>query len=131
MGIIGLLLWLGAFFSLIGSGLQNLRRWKPGSMEQWLLLGGLAAVAGQMTDALANPAWEFGNVALPLWIVFGLTAVLSAPPEKMTEAHASDTSAPAYAPLLRGAQIAVAVSAGAWLIWLIWRTAFALPAPHL
>ena len=146
LGIAGLLLWLGAFFSLLWVGIQSVRRWQRGSLEQWLLVGGLAAVTGQMTDALANPAWQFGNVALPLWIVFGLTSVLSAAPVKLPDASLPDASAPAHAPLRRslavrslavrslavqGAQVALAVSLGLGMLWLIWRTAFALPAPHL
>ncbi len=123
-GIIGLLLWLGAFFSLLGSGGRSLRRWKRGSLEQWLLIGGLSAVAGQMTDALANPAWQFGNVTLPLWIVFGLTSALTAPPKAVPPP-------PALPWPRRMAQSVVAACLGLWLLSLIWRTAFALPAPHL
>ncbi len=124
LGIAGLLLWLGAFFSLIGSGIQSLRRLKHGSLEQWMLIGGVSAVAGQMTDALANPAWQFGNVALPLWIVFGLTTALNAPVQTM--------QTPAALPWPRRlAQYLLAAGLGLWLLSLIWRTAFALPAPHL
>lgn len=123
-GIIGLLLWLGAFFSLIGSGTASLRRLKRGSLEQWILIGGLSATIGQMTDALANPAWQFGNLLLPLWIVFGLILALSAPP------GAAQTP-PARSLAWRTAQSVFAVGFGLWLLSLIWRTAFALPAPHL
>jgi len=124
LGIVGLLLWLGAFFSLIGSGVQSLHRQVPGSLEEWLLIGGVSAVAGQMTDALANPAWQFGNVLLPLWIVFGLTSALSAP-------RGAIQPPPARPLLWRIAQYGFAAGLGVWLLSLIWRTAFALPAPHL
>lgn len=123
-GIIGLLLWLGAFFALLGSGISSLRRLKRGSLEQWLLIGGLSAVIGQMTDALANPAWQFGNITLPLWIVFGLISALSAPPRGIQ-------TPPARPFVWRIAQQIFAVGFGLWLLSLIWRTAFALPAPHL
>jgi len=123
-GIVGLLLWLGAFFSLIGSGVQSLRHLRHGSLKQWLLIGGVSAVAGQMTDALANPAWQFGNVLLPLWIVFGLTSALSAP-------RGAIQPPPARPLLWRIAQYGFAAGLGVWLLSLIWRTAFALPAPHL
>jgi len=124
LGIVGLLLWLGAFFSLIGTAIQSLRRQIPGNLEEWLLIGGLSAVAGQMTDALANPAWQFGSVLLPLWIVFGLTAALSAP-------RRAAQPPPARSLLWRIAQYGFAAALGLWLLLLIWRTAFALPAPHL
>jgi len=132
LGIAGLLLWLGAFLSLFGSGVQSLRRLKRGSLEQWLLIGGMSAVAGQMTDALANPAWEFGNITLPLWIVFGLTAALSAP---FKTGHRATPPPPARSwPALmvwRIVQSVLAAGLGFWLLTLIWRTALALPAPHL
>jgi O-antigen ligase len=124
LGIVGLLLWLGAFFSLIGSGMQNVSRLKHGSLEQWLLIGGVSAVAGQMADALANPAWQFGNILLPLWIIFGLTAALSAPSRA--------AQVPPTRPLFwRIAQCSFAAALALWLLSLVWRTAFALPAPHL
>ncbi len=124
LGIVGLLLWLGAFFSLIGSGVQSLRHLRRGSVKQWILIGGVSALVGQMTDALANPAWQFGSVLLPLWIVFGLTAALSAPRR--------EAQPPPARPLLwRIAQYILAAGLGLWLLSLIWRTAFALPAPHL
>ena len=124
VGIVGLLLWLGAFLSLIGSGIPGIHRLKHGSLEQWMLIGGVSAVAGQMADALANPAWQFGNVALPLWIVFGLTSALSAPTQAV--------QTPAALPWPRRlAQYILAAGVGLWLLSLIWRTAFALPAPHL
>ncbi len=132
LGIAGLLLWLGAFLSLVGSSVQSLRRLKRGSLEQWLLIGGMSAVAGQMTDALANPAWQFGNITLPLWIVFGLTAALSAP---FKTGHRATPPPPARSwPALmvwRIVQSVLAAGLGFWLLTLIWRTAFALPAPHL
>ena len=128
MGVAGLLLWLGAFFALIGSGVQSLRRLRRGSLEQWLLIGGLSAVAGQMTDALANPAWQFGNILLPLWIVFGLTSALSAP---LSAPARAVQPPPARSLVWRIAQYVLAVGFGFWLLSLIWRTAFAVPAPHL
>lgn len=124
LGIIGLLLWLGAFFALIGSGIQSIRRLKRGSLEQWILISGLSAVIGQMTDALANPAWQLGNILLPLWIVFGLTSALSVPPGAVR-------TPPARSFVWRIVQCVLAVGLGLWLLSLIWRTAFALPAPHL
>lgn len=124
LGIAGLLLWLGAFFALIGTAVQSLRRLPSGSLEQWLLIGSVSAIVGQMVDALANPAWQFGNIALPLWIVFGLTSALSAP------ARASQTP-PARRFVWRVAQYFFAAGVGLWLLSLVWRTAFALPAPHL
>ena len=126
LGAVGLLLWLGTFVSLVGAAVQSLRRQTRGSLEQWLLIGGVSAVVGQMTDALANPAWQFGHVALPLWIVFGLTAALSG---QGAAVSISEPASPGR--LWRVGQILFAVGSAAWLLTLIWRTASVLPAPYL
>ena len=129
MGIIGLLLWLAAQASFLAAGVCALKQYPARSLPQWILIGCLAGIAGQMTDALANPAWQFSQVALPLWMVLGSTAALTRPADTAYGRGHKRTPSAALPVRLGQAALAVAVSVG--LLWLIWRTAFALPAPHL
>lgn len=129
MGGVGLALRLGALGAFLAGGVRALLRYPARSPAQWVLAGCLAAIAGQMVDAFANPAWQFGHVALPLWLVLGLTAALTRPSEA---AHRHRSAAHSAVPLpVRLGQAALAAGVGAGLLWLINRTAFALPAPHL
>ena len=109
LGIIGLLLWLGALGAFLVFGVRALTLYPARSLQQWVLIGCLAAIAGQAVDALANPAWQFPQVALPLWIVFGLTAALSRPAAG-TEKHKRKSVALAA----RLGQSALAVGVGGW-----------------
>jgi O-antigen ligase len=71
LGVIGtaLYLWvLGAFFF---TGFRALRRQESPSRFA-VLAACLAAVAGQMVDAFANPAYQFGEVSLFFWLIVGL-----------------------------------------------------------
>jgi O-antigen ligase len=66
---VGLYLWiLGAFFQ---TGLRALRH-REGGFRQLVLLGSLAGVAGQVVDALSNPAWRFADVSFLFWLTLGL-----------------------------------------------------------
>lgn len=131
LGLVGLALWLAALGAFLVAGVRALTRYPARSLPQWILIGCLSAIAGQMTDAFANPAWQFSQVALPLWLVLGLSAALTRPAEAApghSRKHTPKTAAPRPA---RVGQAALAAGIGAGLLWLIWRTAFALPAPHL
>jgi hypothetical protein len=71
MGIIGLglHLWiLGAFFAY---GLRALRQREHG-YRRLILMGALAAMAGQAVDALSNPAWRFADVSFMYWLMMGV-----------------------------------------------------------
>jgi O-antigen ligase len=71
LGVLGLALYfwvLGAFFY---TGLRSLRRREEG-FRKLVLLGCLAGVAGQMVDALSNPAWRFADVSFLFWLMLGL-----------------------------------------------------------
>lgn len=125
MGVIGLVLWLAALISFFIAGIRALTRYPARSLPQWALIGCLSALAGQTVDALANPAWQFANVALPLWVVLGVLAALICPVE-VIERHRHRAAIP-----VRVGQAALAVSLSGGLLWLIYQTAFALPAPHL
>lgn len=131
LGGIGLALWLAALGALGTGGARALARYPARSLPQWVLIGGLSAVAGQMMDALANPAWQFGQVALPLWLVLGLTAALTCPAETAHRHARRSALVPARLVPARLGQAALAAGTGAALLWLIWRTAFALPVPSL
>lgn len=131
LGLIGLALWLAALGAFLVAGARALRRYPARSLPQWILIGCLAAIVGQMTDAFANPAWQFADIALPLWIVLGMTAALTRPAEAAHGHSRRHTPKTAAAWPARAWQGVLAAGVGAGLLWLIWRTAFALPAPHL
>lgn len=126
MGGVGLVLWMAALGAFLAGGVRALMRYPARSPAQWVLIGCLSAIIGQMTDAVANPAWQFGEVALPLWLVLGLTAALTHPSEAAHKHRHLSISLS-----VRLGQAALAAGVGAGLLWLINRTAFALPAPHL
>jgi len=126
LGIVGLALWLAALVSFLIAGIRALKRYPARSLPQWALIGCLSALTGQMVDALANPAWQFANVALPLWIILGLIAALTCP----VEAAEKRRHGPRTVPVQIG-QAVLAAGVGGGLLWVIYQTAFALPAPHL
>ena len=126
LGIVGLTLWLAALISFLIAGVRALKRYPARSLSQWILIGCLSALTGQMVDALANPAWQFANVALPLWIVLGLLAALTCPAQIPEERKRREVAVP-----VQIGQAVLAVGVGSGLLWLIYQTAFALPAPHL
>src|SRR5205085_647538 len=59
---------LGAFFVY---GFRALRRNERG-FRYLVLMGCLAAIAGQTIDAPSNPAWRFADVSFLFWLVMGL-----------------------------------------------------------
>jgi len=126
LGVVGLALWLAALVSFLIAGIRALKRYPARSLPQWALIGCLSALTGQMVDALANPAWQFANVALPLWIILGLIAALTCP----VEAAEKRRHGPKTVPVQIG-QAVLAAGVGGGLLWVIYQTAFALPAPHL
>jgi hypothetical protein len=132
--LVGLILWLAVLFSFLGAGFRALRRLPTGGLEQRVLIGGMSALAGQMTDALANPAWQFGSVLLYLWVILGLmTALIFRSTATATEpaTERSDRALTAPPTWWRVAQIAAALALGGALLRLLWQTAGVLPAPYL
>ena len=73
LGAPGLILWVAALAAAIVTGLRALPRLPSGSPRRWVLIGGVSALSAQAVDALANPAWQFSEIALYFWIVMGLT----------------------------------------------------------
>ena len=130
MGLVGIALWLLFLASLFVSAVPILRGSAAGSLEQYLVIGGLSAVAGQMVDALANPAWQFGHIMLPFWIIVGLTL---SPLRRRATARAAEVNdaEPGLGWPARLAQLVVVLMIGGSLVWIILRTAFALPSPYL
>jgi hypothetical protein len=71
LGGIGLflhILMIGLFFF---TGFRALPRMDKG-LRQAVLIGAMAAMAGQAVDAFANPGWTFPQVSLFLWVVLGI-----------------------------------------------------------
>src|SRR5262249_13152288 len=67
------LLVLGSFFAKGARAAQVL----PEGLRRAILLGCLAAVAGQMVDAFANGSWRFAECSIFFWLALGLgTAVI-------------------------------------------------------
>jgi O-antigen ligase len=92
LGLLGLALYfwvLGAFFH---AGLRALRRREEGFWKL-VLLGCLAGVAGQMVDALSNPAWRFAEVSFLFWLMLGL-GMAAARTSRTSMVEAAATGAP-------------------------------------
>lgn len=70
-GLGGLALYLMALAMFFVTGWRALQRTQPG-LRQLILIGALAAIAGQCVDALSNPGWAFPELSLHLWLVLGL-----------------------------------------------------------
>ncbi len=133
-GLVGLILWLTVLCSFLAAGFRALRRLPTGGLEQRVLIGGMSALAGQMTDALASPAWQFGSVLLYLWVILGLMTALifrstATAAEPATE---RPDRAPTAPPIWwRVAQLVATLVLGWVLLRLLWQTAGVLPAPYL
>lgn len=131
-GLIGLLLWLAFLASFFIFAVRSLRSLASGSLEQQIMIGGLSAVVGQTLDAFANPAWQFGHIMLPFWIIIGLTISVACKqrsyPSCIKISNNTTNSVSQFAKLVH--PIIVFLVAGA-LLWSIIKTASALPDPHL
>jgi O-antigen ligase len=71
MGIVGLGLYLWALGAFLVYGTRALRGRERG-LRRLVLMGCLAALAGQAIDALSNPAWRFADVSFMFWLIMGL-----------------------------------------------------------
>lgn len=129
-GLIGLGLWLLFLASFFVVAISSLRGLVGGSLGQYMVIGGLSAVAGQAVDAFANPAWQFGHIMLPFWIIVGLTLspLRRRKGDRVTEADDVTTK---FRWAARLTQWIIILMIGGALVWLILQTAFALPAPYL
>jgi O-antigen ligase len=110
LGIIGTALYLWALGAFFVAGLRAVRRQEsPG--RRAVLMACLAAVAGQAVDAVANPAYQFGEVSLLFWMICGLgmAAAGLAPQPEVAAPEASPSPRRGFAPRLawQGATLAV------------------------
>jgi O-antigen ligase len=79
-GAIGLGLYLWTILSFLVAGMRACRR-REHPFRSLVVVACLAAVTGQIVDALANPAYQFAEVSLFFWAILGLgTAMAQAPP---------------------------------------------------
>ena len=84
-GTVGLALYLWTLLAFFSAGLRACRRRPPASgyprFRSLVLVACMAGVAGQVVDALANPAYQFADVSLFFWAILGLgTAMAQTPP---------------------------------------------------
>lgn len=71
-GLPGLALWVGALaLFFVGAG-RALKQVEESPLRRRVLIGCLAAVAGQAVDAYSDGAWQFGAASLFLWLALGL-----------------------------------------------------------
>jgi O-antigen ligase len=70
-GYTGLGLYLGIFAAFFGTAFRALRGSRPG-FRRALMIGTMAALAGQMVAAIGTPAWEFPECSLFLWVILGM-----------------------------------------------------------
>lgn len=75
IGYGGLALYLAVLGCFFGTALRSLRSLRPG-FRHAILIGTMAAVAGQMVAAIGTPAWEFPECSLFFWLILaiGMTA---------------------------------------------------------
>jgi O-antigen ligase len=71
LGFTGLALYLGILGAFFVTGVKALKRGRRG-IRQAVLIGCMAAIAGQMVSGIGNPAWEYAQCSLFFWTVFGL-----------------------------------------------------------
>ena len=76
MGLTGLALYLAVLLTFAGQAVRRLRgghrRRASLSGQTALVIAALSALAGQSTDALASPSWQFPGVSFFFWAVLGL-----------------------------------------------------------
>lgn len=127
LGLPGVLLWLAALTAALVMGLRAIPGLPADGPRAWTVIGGLSSLVGQVVDALANPAWQFGEVMLYFWVILGLTMAAACGPDRETPTEERPTL-----PIpLRLIQSVAAIAAGGWLVIEAIGSARLLPAPHL
>jgi O-antigen ligase len=84
-GAVGAALFAGIVLSALIAGLDRLRTLRDGP-RRTLLLASLAAIVGFAVDAISNPAWFFGQIAMFFWIQLGLSVACGRLRERDEEA---------------------------------------------
>ncbi len=70
-GIVGVCAFAAIIGTFLLTGLSALR-FRDGGIRRWVLLSSLAASVGFCIDALGNPAWQFAQISMFLWLSLGL-----------------------------------------------------------
>lgn len=70
-GLLGVFSFGAILITFLAAGIRRLRYLETG-IRRHLLLASMAAVIGFAVDAIANPAWQFGQVSMFLWLMLGL-----------------------------------------------------------
>jgi O-antigen ligase len=125
LGVLGLALWLLTLGAAFWNGFRALRWLPEGSVRQRLLMGGLAALAGQAVDAFANPAWQFGEITIYLWVILGLVVSASASPDTVASSTEAGQEASRHAPDWAKRLFQISVSA-----FSLWAGIYLLAAAH-
>lgn len=71
IGVVGLGLYVAAILAFFAAGLRALASLETG-LRKTVLVGALAAMAGQVIDAFGSPAYNFASVSLFQWALMGL-----------------------------------------------------------
>ena len=71
IGFLGFGCYAAAVIGFFFVGLRALSRMEPG-LRKTALLGAIAAMAGQVVDAVASPSYVFASVSLLQWVLMGV-----------------------------------------------------------
>jgi O-antigen ligase len=71
MGFLGLGLYLAALAMFFVYGIRGLRRGND-PLRKTILIGCMAACAGQLVDAVTSPAYNFASVSMFQWLLVGI-----------------------------------------------------------
>ena len=133
VGVPGLALWLCVLCSVLYVGINSLMGLSPGGLHQCLVIGALSSVIGQTVDAIGNPAWQFSDICLYLWVITGILLAASTGEihHKHRRAVYSKDNEVSGQFRVNPVGILLAVVAAGWLIY--WCVSFAtyLPSPEL
>jgi len=89
-GLPGLALWAAALAVFAAGAVRALRAPETSPLRRRVLIGCLAAVAGQAVDACSDGSWQFGGPSLFLWLVLGLGAAAAGGGTDMAQAGGGD-----------------------------------------
>lgn len=70
-GFVGIAAFAAILISFLTAGIRRLR-FLGGGIRRSLLLACLAGIVGFSVDAIANPAWEYSQVSMFLWLTLGI-----------------------------------------------------------
>ncbi|BDI33124.1 hypothetical protein CCAX7_51750 [Capsulimonas corticalis] len=81
IGLLGFGCYAAAVIGFFTVGIQALGRMQSG-LRKAALLGTVAAMAGQVIDAIASPSYVFASVSLLQWVLMGLGMLAAGLPER-------------------------------------------------